>query len=141
MREIKFRGKCVDTGRWIYGFYSFDMEYNAPMIMQLETVSNYPHEPESQHQKLYQVDPKTVGQYTGLKDAKGVEIYEGDIVECKTKERDGLLGRIFTTSYLMGNIYYKGNSFCVHNEGVYNNLALTCCGIVSVIGNIHESNK
>jgi uncharacterized phage protein (TIGR01671 family) len=68
VREIKFRGKRLDNGEWVYG----------------DLLTEYPHHNGAtivEHGCIYhEVDPATVGQFTGLPDKNGVEIFGGDIV-------------------------------------------------------------
>ena len=78
-REIKFRGKRLDNGEQVYGNYFIDERdiedgfvwRDIPQIQQ-----RY-----GDHYQYFDVIPETIGQYTGLKDKNGREIYEGDIVE------------------------------------------------------------
>ena len=130
MRTIKFRGKRIDNGEWISG--SLDLTASQVSIL-WDRIDN-----EGDTAPWFaDVDPDTVGQFTGLLDKNGTEIYEGDIL--RLGNSDSGVCEVGWSELV--------SAYCIrfHFEAALGLKPLgswqECERNIVVIGNIHDNNE
>jgi uncharacterized phage protein (TIGR01671 family) len=142
MREIKFRGKRLDNGEWAYGAFVPDaIEQIHGKMVEWGFIRRYKPYQTVESAEMIEVYRNTVGQYTGLKDKNGAEIYEGDIVELtntyKGMNTKSIVEIAFIDFTFAGKWRdeYSPSGYMYNPLGSYNFPIVT----IEVIGNIYDN--
>lgn len=144
MREILFRGKHVYSGEWVYGIPLFDLalcslkcenQHNG------EIITFFGWNDGCHEYDEFNVDPTTIGQYTGLTDRNGVKIFEGDVVHIFGDDVGEWKGVDYNAL-----IAFIDGGFCAI-DGTVNDYAFRRYALprmdfnIEIIGNIHDNSE
>lgn len=128
MREILFRGKRVDNGEWIEGYFAKSGDRTFIIIDNDFAVG---------YVKMKEVVPETVGQYSGVEDKDDNSIYKDDIVRFDYVDDDGNDSHEdFVIIFANGafRAQYLGNLKCAPHT--FDEIGINEC---YVVGNIHDN--
>lgn len=120
-RQIKFRGKDIKTGQWVYGSLICGTDLSGKPFYQIENA-------DANEWRQWSVDGNTVGQFSGLSCKDGKEIYEGDIVS------SGSTGRKYVIEYSDGK--YRAKHSLI---GLDIFLSAAFLHNKTVVGNVHDN--
>lgn len=130
IKEILFRGKRIDNGEWIYGYYvpvCFGRFPCKPAIVP---------EPDGIWEPIA-VKPETIGQYTGLTDKNSKKIFDGDILKEYGSDPEHSLMIIKNVGFgCFIEFYFHGEKHSTEQVGHTGWLSYD-----EVIGNIHDNSE
>lgn len=146
MRDYEFRGKRLDNGEWVYGSLTVRLvdgylDHNKKQYyIQYDYMNSYG----QVFTDKFEVNPSTIGQFTGLVDKKKVKIYEGDIIQSnkskyKRFDDDGIY-EIYFNEFLCHYALIASRNEWEQKHGTYDDYSLTGAKTrdFEIIGNIHD---
>ena len=133
MREILFRGKRIDNGEWIEGHLIRHEDRRARICESHTDIFCYEKDRSIIQTVAHEVDPYTVGQYTGLKDKNGKRIFEGDIVRATIERAEGCQSPRTENGVVCGAPIFSPFSNELSMSGPIEDYCF------EVIGNVHDN--
>lgn len=136
-REIEFRAQRLNDGVFVYGLLHFNAAESCLQITEFIQTSPTMSDPcGDQFNLWHNINPETVGEFTGLLDKNGKKIFEGDVLKLQYPINYGFGGihdkeLIVTISYDNGAFWFIGEGYTDCNWHFYDKY--------EVIGNIYEN--
>lgn len=138
-REILFRGKRIDNGEWVYGYFTYNCVDHLHIARIERSTGNEYGEPVD----YITVDETTVGQFTGLTDKNDNKIFEGDIITLYDENNEPIgnyfiefyKGAYCYAQYVCGKKYYSR----INAEQRDEDGEIFATYIFEVVGNIYDN--
>lgn len=152
MRTIKFRGLRADNKEWVYGFYfvtplTDENSGTAPDKGWYFLTGEKRHCISNDNGATFVIIPSTIGQFTGLHDKNGKEIYEGDVVKIlytdwvsKSENDTRTIDEYKNDLALKGEVMFKDCKFGLRIcSDILDSIFCGKHGFIEIIGNIHQT--
>lgn len=133
MRKIKFRAKILDNGKWVFGVPIPNSYGDRVFFIPLLLTDKIAYPFERLVDWVVEVMPESIGQYTGLKDKYGVEIYEGDIISELSEQGEDW------EKHILAEVVWHKAGFYGKEKGYEPEYPITEFAKGEVIGNIYQN--
>ena len=134
-RISKYRAKSKKTGKWVFGC----LIYNLDPSKAVDTIREaFIREPLGNLSTTHEVDPETIGEFTGCIDKKKTEIYEDDIIRSDIEVPETGSSEKYVTPIIWDNGEFRTADFSPLYVHCSNELANVDC---EIIGNMHDNPK